>query len=138
MIITTKSGLAIASLPIRYNGKSILLKNVLLDTGCAVTIFDTDAVEPLGLVPDRKKARLVRMTGIGGKSDFCIQQKTEKLTLDGYIFYQFPHQLGSIREPYGFNAIFGNDVLTASGWVNWTSLSLSRAPLIGKGIELVH
>jgi hypothetical protein len=138
MIINTKSGLAIASLPIRYNGKSIILKDVLLDTGCAVTIFDTDAVEPLGLIPDRKKARLVRMTGIGGKSDYCIQQKTDKLALDGFIFYQFPHQLGSIREPYGFNAILGIDVLMASGWINWTSLSLPQFPYAMNDAHLIH
>ena len=138
MIISIKSGLAIASLAIQYNGKSMILKDVLLDTGCAVTVFDTDAVEPLGLIPDIKKARLIRMAGIGGKSDYCIQQRSNELTIDGYVFYQFRHQLGSLRETYGFNAILGNDVLSASGWINWESLSLPSAPFQVKGLQIVH
>jgi hypothetical protein len=78
------------------------------------------------------------MTGIGGKSEYCLQQKSTTLTIDGYVFYHFRHQLGAIREPYGFNAILGNDVLSASGWVNWSALSHPHAPLTLKTIQLVH
>lgn len=45
MKIHLVDGLPIVSLPLSYKNKSTLLNNVLLDTGCSTTIFDTDLVE---------------------------------------------------------------------------------------------
>lgn len=123
MIITTQYGLAVASLVIKNNNKSIRLKNVLLDTGCAVSVFDTDVVEAIGLVPDLNQSQLVCMTGIGGRSEYCIQQKADLLEIDGFLLYHFLYQLGNIKEPYHFDAILGNDFLTTSGLINWQHVS---------------
>lgn len=45
MKIHLVDGLPIVSLPLSYKNKSTLLNNVLLDTGCSTTIFDTHLVE---------------------------------------------------------------------------------------------
>ncbi|WEG10837.1 aspartyl protease family protein [Pullulanibacillus sp. KACC 23026] len=139
MHISTESGLAIARLTLTYQNKSLLLKNVLLDTGCVMTIFDTDVVEKIGLVPDRKKGRLVFMIGIGGRSDCCVEQVTPSLTFDEVTLYGFRHQIGSIYHRYGFEAILGNDFLTASGLVNWDTHSLTDSETsIAQYSSLIH
>lgn len=123
MVIKIQSGLALANMKMTYKDKSVHLQDVLLDTGCAMSVFDTDVVEPIHLVPDRKNARLVCMTGIGGRGDFCVEQITTQLFLDGMELTDFRHQLGNIKETYGFDAILGNDFLTLSGLINWNELS---------------
>jgi hypothetical protein len=57
MKIYIQDGLPIVSLSLVYKGKVIRLDDVLLDTGCSTTIFDTDEVEEVGLTIDRKKGR---------------------------------------------------------------------------------
>lgn len=123
MIITTQHGLAVASLVIKYNNKSIQLKNVLLDTGCAVSVFDTDEVAAAGLVPDLHQGSIVCMTGVGGRGEYCIQQEADLLEIDNYLLYHFRYQLANIKEAYQFDAILGNDFLTASGLINWQHLA---------------
>ncbi|WP_231559737.1 hypothetical protein [Bacillus sp. UNC322MFChir4.1] len=41
MNIRMEHGLPIASFTVHYDGNTLLLDNVLLDTGCATTIFDS-------------------------------------------------------------------------------------------------
>ncbi len=126
MIIRTQSGLALAKVVLRHYTNSIILKDVLLDTGCAVTVFDTDSVEPIGLVPDRKNGILVSMFGIGGKSELCIQQFASNLEIDSYQLCHFQFQLSNLKETYGFDGILGNDFLTAAGLIDWNRLSLPK------------
>lgn len=52
MKINLINGLPVTDIELIYNSHSTLLENVLLDTGCATTIFDTDLVENIGLVID--------------------------------------------------------------------------------------
>lgn len=52
-----------------YNGNKKCLDNVLLDTGCSNTIFDTDEVEKIGLIIDRESGSPRRMYGVGGESE---------------------------------------------------------------------
>ncbi len=75
------NGLPIVSLPLSYKNKSTLLHNVLLDTGCSTTIFDTDLVEPIGLDIDFINGKSVRMYGVGGLSELCYQQIVSNLLL---------------------------------------------------------
>ncbi|KJB85425.1 hypothetical protein AZ66_24680 [Paenibacillus sp. E194] len=109
------NGLPIISLPLSYKNKSTLLNNVLLDTGCSTTIFDTDLVEPIGLDIDFINGKSVRMYGVGGSSELCYQQVISDLTIDHILLKEFTVQLGLTREPYGFDAILGVDFLYRYG-----------------------
>ncbi|MNW30067.1 hypothetical protein D3C74_69420 [compost metagenome] len=42
MNIRLQNGLPIVSVTLTYNDQSVILQNVLFDTGCAATVFDTD------------------------------------------------------------------------------------------------
>ncbi|MFW5438672.1 hypothetical protein [Paenibacillus apiarius] len=109
------NGLPIVSLPLSYKNKSTLLHNVLLDTGCSTTIFDTDLVEPIGLDIDFINGKSVRMYGVGGLSELCYQQIISNLSIDSILLKDFTIQLGLTKEPYGFDAILGVDFLHTYG-----------------------
>lgn len=109
-----KNGLPMMSLPLTFNQKSVVLKHVLLDTACAVTVFDVDKMNPLNLIHDHTKGRAVRMFGVGGQSEWCYQQTIFGLTVNGRYFAQFHLQFGDIVGKYGFDGILGNDFFRAS------------------------
>jgi hypothetical protein len=64
--------LPFVSVTIFANGKSLHLPKVLLDTGSAGSVFNTDDLEKIGVVM-HPTASLVEMTGIGG-SEYVVQQ----------------------------------------------------------------
>lgn len=115
MKIELVNGLPIVPLVLTYNHKSIILNNVLLDTGCATTIFDTDSVEPIGLDPDFINGKAVRMYGVGGQSELCYQQNVQHLKINHILLESFTIQLGLTKEPYGFDAILGVDIFSSFG-----------------------
>lgn len=49
MKLQLQYGLPIVSLIEAQYDKSIVLHNVLFDTGCAATVFDTDALAAIGI-----------------------------------------------------------------------------------------
>ncbi|TCP28693.1 hypothetical protein EV207_1163 [Scopulibacillus darangshiensis] len=110
-------GLPIVSINVRYRQKTLHLDHVLLDTGCAVSVFDTDRFVDAGMMSDTdlKKGRAVKMYGIGGQSELCCQQVLDGLNINGYCFNQFISQFGDIFGSYGFDAILGIDFLARGG-----------------------
>jgi hypothetical protein len=114
MKIRLHNGLPVADIELTFNSNSMLLRNVLLDTGCATTIFDTDLVETIGLVIEPLKGRSIRMYGIGGQSELCFQQSVDLISINGFEVNTFTLQLGMTSEPYGFSAILGVDFFIAA------------------------
>lgn len=117
MKINLEDGLPIVSFSLGYKGKILKLDNVLLDTGCSNTILDTDEVEEVGLIIDRKNGRPRRMYGVGGESELCYEQTVKELEIDNFLLDSFLLQLGITKETYGFNGILGIDFMTKSGLV---------------------
>jgi hypothetical protein len=112
-----EDGLPIVSVSLGYKGRILILNNVLLDTGCSNTIFDTDEVEEVGLIIDRKNGRPTRMYGVSGESELCFEQTVRDLEIDHFLLDSFQLQLGITKETYGFNGILGNDFMIRSGLV---------------------
>jgi hypothetical protein len=81
------------------------MNNVLFDTGCASTVFDTDLVTNIGLYLDIINGTAKRMYGVGGASELCYEQVVEGLQIGTMILPTFKMQLGMTREPYGFDGI---------------------------------
>jgi hypothetical protein len=88
-----------------------------LDTGCSNTIFDTDEVEEVGLIIDRKNGRPRRMYGVGGESELCYEQTVKELEVDSFLLDSFQIQLGITKETYGINGILGIDFMIKLGLV---------------------
>lgn len=117
MKIQMEDGLPIVSVSLRYKGRVLILDNMLLDTGCSNTIFDTDEVEEVGLKIDRKNGKPRRMYGVGGESELCYEQTVTGLEIDNFLLDSFQLQLGITKETYGFNGILGVDFMIKSGLV---------------------
>lgn len=117
MKIHMQDGLPIVSVSLAYKGKVIWLDEVLLDTGCSTTIFDTDKVEEVGLTIDRKYGKPRRMYGVGGDSELCYEQMVENLEIGNFLLESFQLQLGITKETYGFNGILGVDFMIKSGLI---------------------
>ncbi|PZM62943.1 retropepsin-like aspartic protease [Paenibacillus dendritiformis] len=111
MRIQIQNGLPIVSMTLKHDQKSIHLTNVLFDTGCAATVFDTDLLSRIGIQIDFMNGKAKRMYGIGGTSEICYEQIIPNLKIDTIQFTSFPIQLGSIQEPYGFDGILGIDFM---------------------------
>lgn len=110
-----ENGLPIVSFSCTYQEKTIELRNVLFDTGCASTIFDTDLLANIGLYLDLINGTAKRMYGVGGASELCYEQLVENLQIGTIILASFKLQLGMTRDPYGFDGILGIDFMTAVG-----------------------
>ncbi|WP_239551311.1 aspartyl protease family protein [Paenibacillus elgii] len=91
------------------------MSNVLFDTGCASTIFDTDLLAKIGLYLDMINGTAKRMYGVGGASELCYEQIVDSLQIGNIMLPSFKLQLGMTREPYGFDGILGIDFMTAVG-----------------------
>jgi hypothetical protein len=115
MKIEMCDGLPLVSVLLSYNGKIMQLNDVLLDTGCSTTIFDTDEVEAIGLIIDRNNGRPRRMYGVGGESELCYEQLVSNIKINNHLFDSFQLQLGITKETYGFNGILGIDFMIESG-----------------------
>jgi hypothetical protein len=111
MKVQLQHGLPIVSLTVTHNDKSIVLHNVLFDTGCAATVFDTDALAVIGIHIDFINGRAKRMYGVGGTSEICYEQQIPDFCIEHITLTDFPIQLGTIREPYGFDGIVGIDFM---------------------------
>jgi hypothetical protein len=111
MKIRLHNGLPIVSLTITHNDKTAVLSNVLFDTGCAATVFETDQLAQIGVHIDFIHGRAKRMYGVGGTSELCYEQKVPKLKIEHIRLDSFPIQLGSIHDSYGFDGILGIDFM---------------------------
>ncbi|RBW68587.1 hypothetical protein [Bacillus taeanensis] len=115
MKIRLENGLPIAELEITHNGKTIVLENVLLDTGCAATIFDTDLLAEIDVELDIINGKSKRMYGVGGYSELCYEQNVKNVEIDGQKLDLFLMQLGMTKDLYDFDGILGIDFMLKTG-----------------------
>lgn len=114
MMIRIERGLPIVSLTLKHRNKTILLSNILFDTGCAATVFDTELLSEVDIHIDFIHGKAKRMYGVGGTSEICYEQIVHHLKIDNHDLSSFPIQLGTIRETYGFDGILGIDFMLKS------------------------
>jgi hypothetical protein len=117
MKVKIENGLPIATIAMTHDEKTIVLENVLLDTGCATTIFDTDLLVEIGVELDIINGKSKRMYGVGGYSELCYEQCVKNVEIDGQKSDSFLLQLGMTKELYGFDGILGIDFMLKTGIV---------------------
>jgi hypothetical protein len=125
MKLQLQHGLPIVSLTVAHNDKFIVMHNVLFDTGCAATVIDSDALAAVGIQIDFINGRAKRMYGVGGTSEICYEQQIPDFCIEDIALTDFPIQLGSIQEPYGFDGIVGIDfMMRAKCKVNFETMTI--------------
>jgi hypothetical protein len=105
-------GLPFVAVTLRANGQELSLERVLLDTGSAGTVFKTDDLRQIGVVP-HPADRLRFLTGIGG-DEAVIEKVLDSLSVG--TLSQAPQivQLGALDYGIELDGILGLDFLLRS------------------------
>ncbi|MCD1258541.1 retropepsin-like domain-containing protein [Paenibacillus athensensis] len=115
MNIDLKYGLPFIEVTICYRGEELLLKNVLLDTGSAGTIFSADAVDAVG-VKIEPGDFLNKIRGVGGVE--VVYSKHFDFVKAGEVSLSaFEVEIGDMNYGMEIDGILGFDFIRSSGLV---------------------
>lgn len=100
MNIRLEGRLPFVTVSLGNGSKTIVLDQVLLDSGSAATMFSVDEVAKLGILPEPTDP-IRRVVGVGG-SEFVVAKRIERLVLGEIEIQDFPIQIGAMD--YGFRS----------------------------------
>lgn len=113
MKIRRRHGLLYVPATVTYQGRELLLNDVLLDTGSAGSIFSADAVLAIGLVPEPLDT-LKRIRGVGGV-EFVFSKQIDLLKAGELALEDFEIEVGALDYGFPVQGILGVDFLTQAG-----------------------
>jgi hypothetical protein len=113
MTIRLEHSLAYVEIALTYRGNTLSLDSVILDTGSASTLFASDCLFEVGVVPEPSDP-LRRIRGIGGV-EFVFTKRIDRLAVGEITVDDFEIEVGAME--YGFSAqgILGLDFLLRAG-----------------------
>ena len=106
-------GLPFCQVMLTYKGKSLVLDNVLVDTGSGGSVFKMDKVDELGITIE-KDDTIETISGIGG-SEFVYKKNVDKLQLGESEVTDFTIEVGVMDYGFAINGILGIDFLIETG-----------------------
>ena len=113
MKIRIKNGLPYISATLAYRERHVILKNILLDTGSAGSIFSTDKIAAVGLTYEPEDF-VHRIRGVGG-SEFVFTKWVDLLTVGDLTIESFEVEVGAMNYGFEMDGIIGLDFLTHVG-----------------------
>ena len=115
MKIHLRKGLPFISATVVYRGNHLVLKNILLDTGSAGTVFSTDKVSPIGLTYELNDM-IHSIRGVGG-SEFVFTKTIDGLKVDRLQVGALEVEIGAMDYGFEIDGIIGMDFLAQVGAV---------------------
>jgi len=115
MKLLSAHGLLFTEVRIHHDGSTLVVKNVLIDTGSSAILFRTDDLAKIGVKLENTD-RIVSMMGIGG-IEVVIQKQVDSLEVGELSLSPFRIQLGTVDYGFGINGILGVDFLLKVGAV---------------------
>jgi len=115
MSIRVHDGLPYVTVTFWYQGRSLPLANVLVDTGSAGTVFAADVVLAIGLQYEPQDA-VYRIHGVGG-AEFVFAKQIERLSLGPLQVNDFVIEVGAMDYGLDLDGILGMDFLLRVGAV---------------------
>lgn len=113
MILRLYENLPFVEIVINYRNQELSLKNVLVDTGSAGTIFAADRLLAIGLLYEDNDT-VDRIRGVGG-SEWVFIKKIESLKLGTLLLSNFAIEVGAMNYGFDIDGIIGMDFLTKVG-----------------------
>jgi predicted aspartyl protease len=107
--LTIEDGLLLTDLKLIFRGKSLSLNRVLVDTGSESTIFSTDLVQSIDLIPEVDDT-IYRISGIGG-SEFVFSKRVDTIKIGEAEVTDFPLEIGAMNYGFDLDGIVGLDLL---------------------------
>lgn len=103
-------GLLQTSMTINYRGRSLIVNDLVIDTGAAHSLLSSDIVSELGIKFENGD-RLVRSFGIGG-DEYTFQKTVDEVKIGELIMKDVPIDFGVFHEGINYiNGLIGLDVL---------------------------
>lgn len=113
MRIRIQEGLPFVTVTLVYQGEELEVKEVLLDTGSAGTVFSSDKVASIGLVAEPKDP-IRRIRGVGG-SEFVFIRRIDSLVMDDLEVKDFEVEIGVMDYGFAIEGIVGMNFLAKCG-----------------------
>lgn len=133
MKIRLEHGLAYVEVRLTFRDRALLLKDVIVDTGSAGTLFSADRLLEIGVAPEPRDP-LRRIRGVGGV-ELVFGKRIDRLEVGSIILPDLDVEVGAMD--YGFPAegILGLDFLLRSravidlGRLSYPSVAVTAAPV---------
>ncbi|SCG82752.1 hypothetical protein DW1_1179 [Proteiniborus sp. DW1] len=109
-----KDGLLYASIILQEGDKSVIIDDVIVDTGAYHTIILTDYLEDLD-VAFTEDDELVKSSGYGGLQMSSVRKKIEKVTIGDISLTNMKIDFGEIDPYERVNGLVGLDFLRSAG-----------------------
>src|SRR6476660_853919 len=113
MKIRLQRGLAYVEAALTFRGRSLLLGDVILDTGSASTIFSADRLLEIGIVPEPVDA-IHRLRGVGG-TEFAFTKRLDLLAVADMAVPDLEIEVGAMDYGFPADGILGLDYLLKIG-----------------------
>lgn len=115
MQLHLKHDLPFTAVEVVYQGTSIEIQNVLVDTGSASTIFSVDALAALNVAP-LPSDTLHMIRGVGG-SEVVFMRRMDEVRLGDKRLGGVEVEVGGMDYGFEISGILGMDLLLAAGAV---------------------
>jgi len=113
MKIRLEHGLAYLEVVLTFRGRSLSIRDTILDTGSASTIFSADRLLEIGILPEPKDA-LHRLRGVGG-TEFAFTKRLDFLAVEDRKVPDFEIEVGAMDYGFPADGILGLDYLLRAG-----------------------
>ena len=110
MKLEYKDGLLYTSLKINYDGKTVEVNNIVVDTGASFCIIDPSSIEELGITLN-KDDEIETFYGVNGIFSY-VKRTADSIILDKVILNNIDFYMGTIDD--NINGLLGLDVLIKS------------------------
>jgi predicted aspartyl protease len=114
MEIKYKYGLLLVDIHLTFKGKSIVIENMVVDTGAARTLISQNVVEGIGLGLELQD-RIVTYYGIGGK-EHAFRKRVDQIQVGEFIVNDVELDFND----FGYddiNGLLGLDLLMKAGYM---------------------
>lgn len=108
-----KYGLPFCKITIFYKGKSMVLDNVLIDTGSGGTVMKMDRVDEIGITIERDDT-IETISGVGG-IEFVYKKIIDRINLGNLVISNFTIEVGVMDYGFEIDGIIGMDFLKEVG-----------------------
>jgi len=108
--IEFRDGLLFTSMKILFRGNSMVIENVVIDTGAAETILSPDAVEEIGIFAELEDV-VHSFYGVGGSLHNFFSKQIDRIHLGTVNLDNVKLDFGVIDPQGHINGLLGLDVL---------------------------
>lgn len=115
MRLTQLAGLVVVPMQLTNGGRSIVLQQVLVDTGSASTAASVDILHSIGLRPEPADV-LHEIRGVGG-TEIVLPKRVDEVQVGDFRIAGFQIEIGAMDYGFPIDGILGMDFLTQVGAV---------------------